>query len=57
MGGAIGGALAALGILATVSVSTNNKMNIALKILINLAILIVINVILFGIAFILTGLM
>ena len=56
-GGAIGGALAAVGILATVSVSTNNKMNIALKILINLAILIVINVILYGIAFILTSLM
>ncbi len=56
-GGAIGGALAAVGILATVSVSTNNKMNIALRILINLAILIVINVILYGIAFILTSLM
>ncbi|MBD5520829.1 MAG: hypothetical protein HDR03_06325 [Lachnospiraceae bacterium] len=55
--GALGGGLAAVGILATVSVATNNKMNIALKILINLAILIVINVILFGIAFILTSLM
>ncbi|MDE6662061.1 MAG: hypothetical protein K2K46_01835 [Lachnospiraceae bacterium] len=56
-GGAIGGALAAVGILATASVSTNNKMNIALKILINLAILIVINVILFGIEFIIRSLM
>lgn len=57
MNGAMGGALAAVGILATVSVSTNNKMNIALKILVNLAILIVVYVIIFGLALIMSSFM
>lgn len=40
MNGAIGGAMAAVGMLATASVSSNRKKNIAVRILIDIAILI-----------------
>lgn len=50
MNGAIGGAMAAVGMIATVSVSTNRKFNIAVKILLDLAILVCTYAVVFGIA-------
>lgn len=48
--GAIGGAMAAVGMIATASVSANRKMNIAVRILIVIAILIGTYAIVFGVA-------
>ncbi len=56
LNGALGGALAAVGMLTAASVSSNQKLNLALRIIINIVILIAAYAIMFGIAFALTGL-
>ncbi len=57
MNGAIGGAMAAFGILITASVAGNPKMNMALRIVICFAVLAGAYAIVFGIALVLAGLL
>ncbi|MCM1155804.1 MAG: hypothetical protein NC489_37830 [Ruminococcus flavefaciens] len=53
--GAIGGAMAAVGILLTLTVSANTKMNIGLRIFLNIAFLILAYAIVFGLAVLIVG--
>ncbi|MCI9462726.1 MAG: hypothetical protein HFI48_02420 [Lachnospiraceae bacterium] len=55
MNGAIGGAMAAAGIVLTLSVSGNTKMNIGLRIFLDIAFLILFYAIVFGLAVLIAG--
>ena len=55
MNGAIGGAMAAVGILLTLSVSGNTKMNIGLRIFLDIAFVILSYAIVFGLAVLIAG--
>lgn len=56
LNGAIGWLMAVIGVAVTTSVSCNRKLNIALRIVINLAVLILAYVVVFGVAFLAAGL-
>lgn len=55
LNGAIGVLMAILGVTATYSVSCNRKMNVALRVLLNIGILVVFYAIVFGIALLAAG--
>ena len=53
--GAIGALLAIIGIALTTSISCNRKMNVVLRVLLNVAIVIISVIVVFGIAFLIAG--
>lgn len=57
LNGAIGGAMAAVGMLVTASVSGNQKLNLAVRIIIDAAVLVGAYAVVFGVAFALAGLL
>lgn len=54
--GAIGWAMAVMGIALTTSVSCNKKMNVVMRVLVDIAILVFAYAIVFGVAFLINGL-
>ncbi len=56
LNGALGAAFAVIGIMLTVSISSNRKMNVVVRVLLDLAILVVAVIAIFAIALMLTGL-
>lgn len=56
LNGALGAAMAVIGIMLTASISSNRKMNVVVRVLLNLAILVVAVIAIFAIALMLTGL-
>lgn len=57
LNGAIGAAMAVVGVALTTSVSINRKMNIAVKVLLNVAIVVVAYIVVFGVALLAAGLL
>ena len=56
LNGALGAAFAVIGIMLTVSISSNRKMNVVVRVLLDLAILVVAVIAIFAVALMLTGL-
>lgn len=56
LNGALGAAMAVIGIMLTASISSNRKMNVVVRVLLNLVILVVAVIAIFAIALMLTGL-
>ena len=56
LSGALGAAFAVIGIMLTVSISSNRKMNVVVRVLLDLAILVVAVIAIFAVALMLTGL-
>ena len=55
LNGALGAAFAVIGIMLTVSISSNRKMNVVVRVLLDLAILVVAVIAIFAVALMLTG--
>ena len=57
LNGALGGAMAVVGLTVTTYISCNRNMNIIIRLLLNIALLVLIYGIVFGVAFLLAGLL